>query len=178
MIITISGLHGTGKSTIGKLIADSLDLSYYSTGEAFRELAHEKNMSLKEFTEYVENNPNIDLNLDEKIIQIAKKGDIIIDSQLSGFLLKDIADFRIHLVCPIDVRVKRMCSRDQSLYEEKLKETILRENSEAIRFKKLYQIDITDLDKINENFDLIINTENLTIREIVDIILKKLNERA
>ncbi|MFX1496550.1 MAG: (d)CMP kinase [Promethearchaeota archaeon] len=178
MIITISGLHGTGKSTIGKLIANALDHRYYSTGEAFRELAREKNMSLKEFTEYVENNPDIDLNLDEKIIQIAKKGDIIIESQLSGFLLKEIADFRIYLACPIDIRVKRMCSRDKTPYEEKLKETILRERSEATRFQRLYQIDITNLNEINENFDLTINTENLTIGEIVDIIIKKLNKRA
>lgn len=178
MIITISGLHGTGKSTIGKLIAKALGLTFYSTGEAFRELAYKQKMSLKEFTKYVENNPNIDLELDEKIVEIAKKGDVLIDSQLSGFLLEDIADFRIYLVCPIDVRVNRMGSRDQTPYKEKLKETTLRERSEAIRFKKLYNIDLTDMNKINENFDLIINTENLSIEEVVDIILKKLKEVA
>ncbi|MFW9770677.1 MAG: (d)CMP kinase [Candidatus Thorarchaeota archaeon] len=178
MIITISGLHGTGKSTIGKLIAKALGLTFYSTGEAFRELAHEKKMTLKEFTEYAENNPDIDLELDNKVIEIAKKGNIIVDSQLSGFLLENIADFRIHLVCPIDVRVNRMGFRDQTPYKEKLKETTLRERSEAIRFKKLYNIDITDLNKIDENFDLIINTENLTIEQVVDIILKKLDEVA
>jgi len=32
MIITISGLHGTGKSTAGKLVAKALGLDYYSTG--------------------------------------------------------------------------------------------------------------------------------------------------
>jgi len=174
VIITISGLHGTGKSTIGKLIADTLGLRFYSTGEAFRELANEKNMTLKEFTKYVENNPNIDLELDKKIIEIAKNGDIVIDSQLSGFLLKDIADYRIHLVCPIDIRVKRMVSRDLSTYKEKLKETTLREKSEAERFKKLYKIDINDPDEINKTFNLIINTENLTVEEILDLILKKL----
>ena len=178
MIITISGLHGTGKSTIGKLIARALGLRFYSTGETFRELANEKNMTLKEFTKYVENNPNIDLELDKKIIEIAKNGDIVIDSQLSGFLLKDIADYRIHLVCPTNVRVKRMVSRDLSSYKEKLKETTLREISEAKRFKKLYNIDINDSDEINKTFNLIINTETLTVEEILDSILKKLKELA
>ena len=41
MIITISGLHGTGKSTIGKKLAENLGIRYYSTGQAFRELANE-----------------------------------------------------------------------------------------------------------------------------------------
>ena len=59
--------------------------------------------------------------------EIAKQENIIIDSQLSGFLLKDIADFKIHLVCPIDIRVKRMAARDQTSYKTKLKETTLRE---------------------------------------------------
>ncbi|MFX1400057.1 MAG: (d)CMP kinase [Promethearchaeota archaeon] len=178
MIITISGLHGTGKSTISKLIANALGLRFYSTGEAFRELANEKNMTLKEFTKYVENNPNIDLVLDKKLIEIAKNGDIVIESQLSGFLLKDIADYSIYLICPIDIRVKRMVSRDLSSYEEKLKETTLREKSEAKRFKKLYNIDINDSDEINKTFNLIINTETLTTEEILDLILKKLKDLA
>jgi cytidylate kinase len=135
-------------------------------------------MTLKEFTEYAEKNPDIDLDLDKKIIEIAKNGDIVIDSQLSGFLLKDIADFRIHLVCPVDIRVKRMVSRDQSTYEEKLKETTLREKSEAKRFKKLYNIDINDSNEINKAFNLIINTENLTVKEVLDLILKNLKELA
>ena len=65
MILTISGLHGTGKSTIGKLIAEDLGIQYYSTGQAFRDLANEMNMSLKEFSKFVEKTPKIDKKLDE-----------------------------------------------------------------------------------------------------------------
>ncbi|MFX0019648.1 MAG: (d)CMP kinase [Promethearchaeota archaeon] len=176
MILSISGFHGTGKSTIGKLIAESLGITYYSTGEAFRELAKEKNMTLAEFTEYVENHPDVDFELDEKVIEIAKKDNIVIDSQLSGFLLKDIASFKIHLVCPIDIRVKRMAARDKTSYQIKLKETKLREKSELERFKKLYNIDLNNIKEVNETFDLIINTENLTIKEVLELILLKLKE--
>ena len=127
MIITISGLHGTGKSTIAKLIAEKLKIQYYSTGQIFRVLALETNMTLEEFTEYVEENPDIDKKLDSKIIEIAQKGNIVIDSQLSGYILKTIADFKILLTCTLETRVKRMSERDSSSYEEKLKETALRE---------------------------------------------------
>ena len=176
MIIAISGLHGTGKSTIGKLIAKTLKIRYYSTGEAFRELAKQNNMTIKEFTQYTENHPNIDLELDKKVIEFAKQGNIIIDSQLSGFLLKDIADFKIHLICPLNVRVERMANRDQMSHEEKIIETRLREESELERFNRLYNINLSDEETINKTFDLIIDTENLTIQEIIDLILSKLKE--
>ncbi len=174
MIITISGLHGTGKSEIAKLIADRLGILYYSTGQMFRDLAKEKNMTLEEYTNYVESHPDIDKELDNKVVNIAKKGNIIIDSQLSGYILKSIADFRIHLTCPLELRVKRMSERDQTSLEEKLKETTLREKSELERFKKLYNIDISDKNLINKLFDLVINTENLSIEEVLDKILSEI----
>jgi len=176
MIITISGLHGTGKSTIGKLIAEKLGIQYYSTGQAFRDLAQEMNMTLEEFTKYAEKHPKIDEKLDDKIEKIAQKGNIIIDSQLSGHILKTIVDFKILLICPLEIRVKRMAERDNTSYEEKSIETELREKSELERFKNLYDIDLGDQENLKLVYDLIINTENLTIEEIVEIILKTLNK--
>lgn len=175
-MIVISGLHGTGKSTIGKLIADKLKIQYYSTGQAFRDLAHEMNMTLEEYTKYVEENPEIDKDLDNKIIGIAQKGNIIIDSQLSGHILKSIADFKILLICPLEVRVKRMAERDGTTYEQKLKETKLREKSELERFMHLYNIDLSDQNKISNLYDLIINTENLSVEKIVEKILLTLEK--
>lgn len=176
MIITISGLHGTGKSTIAKLIAEKLKIQYYSTGQIFRVLALETNMTLEEFTEYVEENPDIDKKLDSKIIEIAQKGNIIIDSQLSGYILKTIADFKILLTCSLETRVKRMSERDSSSYEEKLKETALREKSELERFKRLYNIDLNDQEELSQMYDLVINTENLTVEEILEKILSTLEK--
>lgn len=177
MILTISGLHGTGKSTIGKLIAKALNIKYYSTGQAFRDLAKEMNMSLEEFTKFVEEHPEIDNKLDEKVIQVAKEGNIIVDSQLSGYLLKSIADLKLHLTCPLETRVKRMALRDDISYEDSRKETILREKSELERFELLYGIDLSDINKIKEIYDVILATEGLTINEVLnnllDIIKKK-----
>jgi len=173
MILTISGKHGSGKSVIGKKVALALDIKYYSAGQAFRDLAKEMNMSLEEFTKHVENHPNIDRDLDKRIVEIAKKGDIIIDSQLSGHILQNIADFKILLKCPLETRVKRMADRDQTSYEEKLKETMLREKSEQERFKILYDIDLED----NKIYDLIIETENLSIEEVLNKILSVIKSK-
>ncbi len=174
MIISISGFHGTGKSTIAKLLAENLGILYYSTGRAFRDLAKENNMSLEEYTNFVEEHPDIDKELDNRVVNMAKKGSIIVDSQLSGYLLQSIADFKIHLTCPLKIRVKRMTTRDQSSYDEKLKETTLREESELKRFKKLYNIDLSDNNFIHNFFDLIIDTESLSVEGVLQVILKEL----
>ncbi len=177
MILTISGLHGTGKSTIGKLIAENLGIRYYSTGMAFRDLAKDMNMTLEEFTKYVENHSEIDNKLDEKVIEIAKLGNVIIDSQLTGYLLENIATFRILLSCPLETRVKRMAERDNVSYNYKLKETILREDSELKRFKKLYNIDLSDKKAISKTYNLILATENLSIEEIIEKIIAKIRSK-
>jgi len=174
MIITISGLHGTGKSTIGKLISQELNLNYYSTGQAFRDLAREYQMTLREFTHYAETHSDIDKNLDKKIVEIANKGDVVIDSQLSGHILKDLADFKIHLTCPIETRVRRMSERDGTTFDSKYKETTLREESEFQRFKRLYDIDLKDSKTLEGIHDLIINTEKMSVNEVVKLILSKI----
>ncbi|MFW9990270.1 MAG: (d)CMP kinase [Candidatus Odinarchaeota archaeon] len=177
MILSISGLHGTGKSTIGKLIAEKLGIRYYSTGQAFRDLAQDMNMSLEEFSKFVEKKPEIDKDLDNKIIKIAQEGNIIVDSQLSGHLLKSVADFKIMLICPLEIRVKRMAERDGTSYQQKLKETQIREKSELERFKHLYHIDLSDQKEFKKLYNIIINTEHLTIEQIIDKIILALEKK-
>ncbi len=70
-----------------------------------------------------------------------------------------------------------MAERDNSVYEEKVKETITRENSELARFKKLYNFDLNNQKKIKKIYDLIIDTTELTIEEIVEIILSALKKK-
>lgn len=176
MILAISGLHGTGKSTVGRKVAESLGMIYFSAGDAFRELAKLKNMTLEEFSTYVEENEEIDKKLDEKIVEVAKRGNTLIESQLSAFLLEGIADFKILLTCPLEVRVKRMAGRDGSSYEEALKETEFREKSELDRFKLLYNIDLSDKKKQQALYDFILNTEDITVEESVEIILNEIKK--
>jgi predicted cytidylate kinase len=176
MILTISGLHGTGKSTIAKLISQKLGLKYYSTGQAFRDLGKDMNFTLEKFTDYVEKKPDIDTKLDDKIIEVALKDNAIIDSQLSAYILESMANFKILLTCPLEIRVNRMAERDASLYGDTLRETIIREKSELARFNKLYDIDLNNQSKIEDIYDLIIDTAELTIEEILELIFSALKK--
>ncbi|TXT64948.1 MAG: Cytidylate kinase [Promethearchaeota archaeon] len=175
MILAIGGFHGTGKSTVAKKLAEKLNLKYYSTGEAFRDLAEEFGMNLEEFSKYAEAHPEIDKNLDEKVIQVAKNTDkIIIESLLSAYLLKDQADCKILLKAPLKTRVKRMVERDNSDFEEKLKETKSREKSEIQRFIELYDIDLMNTQDRDEVFDLIIDTGTHSVEAVVEKIIEYL----
>ena len=170
MNISFAGLHGTGKSTIAKKIAEHFNFIFYSTGMAFRELAKLKKMTLEEFSHFAEANIEIDRLLDGKIRLLAEMGaSYVFDGQLPAFLLSDLNAFCILLTCDYDVRLARMASRDNKSLQDQQKETIAREESERERFIQLYNIDILDPSTILKSFDLIINTTDLNIEEIFNI---------
>ncbi len=166
IVVTISGLHGVGKSSCAKLLAKNFNLRYLSSGEIFRRLAKEKGMLLEEFSRYVEENPEIDREIDEQTIQAAKEGNVVIDARLSAWKAREFADIKILLTAPLEVRVKRLSERDNKTYKESLEETLHREKSEKERFKRIYNIDIDDY----SIFDIIINTELWLLNSVVKIL--------
>ncbi|NHI93136.1 MAG: cytidylate kinase [Candidatus Lokiarchaeota archaeon] len=172
LVIAIAGLHGTGKSVQAKLIAEQFKLKYISIGEIFRELANQKNMDLETFSKYCENNPEIDSELDDLITKKAKEGNCIIDSQLAAWKSGELSDLKIFLTAPLEIRVKRIATRDNFPLEKAKIETIAREQSEKMRYLKSYNINIEDL----TIYDVIINTEKWTIDGINEIIKKIIEE--
>ena len=170
MIICVSGLHGTGKSTIARHLAKALDLKHYSTGDIFRTLADERNMDLEEFSAYAEDNKEIDLELDAKIQALAESGDnYIFDAQLCAYLLGELADYCILLKCAQDVRIERMMARDNKDKEKMVAETMAREQSERQRFIDLYKIDILDGNLILGTYDLILDVTHIGIDQVTAI---------
>ena len=65
MRITVSGLPGSGTTTVSKLLAEYYELELISSGEIFRRIAREKGMSLAEFGAMAEKDPSIDLAIDK-----------------------------------------------------------------------------------------------------------------
>ncbi len=49
MLLTISGLPGSGTTTVSRILASHYDIEMISAGDVFRNLAKEHSMSLGEF---------------------------------------------------------------------------------------------------------------------------------
>jgi len=119
----------------------------------FRQIAKERGMTLDEFSKYAELHPSTDRMIDRRTADAAKEGNVLIDGRLAGWMAKK-ADVKILLTAPLEVRAKRIARREGRRYREVLKETMIRERSEAKRFKKFYGIDVKDY----SIFDLVLNT--------------------
>ena len=167
MRITVSGLPGSGTTSLSRYLAERHGFVMVSAGEVFRELAKEHNMGLAEFGLLAQENPAFDKMIDSRQKEIAEQQDnIIVEGRLSGWMVKD-ADLKIWLYAPIGCRIKRIVFRDQ-IVDEKTAEriTIEREACEAARYRSYYNIDISDL----SIYQIILNSEHWRVEGLGSII--------
>lgn len=169
MIITISGLHGVGKSVYAKKIAEKYNFKYISSGSIFRRIAKERNLKLEELSKLAENDPSLDYMIDRTIIKEAVSNkNVVVDGLLTGWMLKNVADLKIWIKAKDEIRFKRISQRDKIPLEEAINQTRTREVSEIRRFKRYYNIDIHDL----SIYDFVIDTSYLDIKTTLEIIFK------
>lgn len=172
LVVTISGLHGSGKSTYSRWIAKEFGLRYVSAGELFRQTAGERGMGLEEFSKVARQDASIDHVIDERTKQEAAKGNVVIDGQLAGWMAKESADLKIFFTAPLNVRIDRMAKRDGVPYEKKEEETSVREKIQRERYQETYGIDINDL----SIYDAVIDTNLLSLEENINILKNILSD--
>ena len=154
LVITVSGYHGSGRSTHATRLAETFGLRYVSSGTIFRQLAQERGLSLEEMSKLTEEDSEIDRKIDERAKEESKKPGVVIDATLAGWMAED-PDLRIFLHCSFKERIRRIADREEISYEEAEKETVAREESEKERFKIYYSVTIEDL----SIYDVVLNTE-------------------
>lgn len=155
MLLTVSGPPGSGKSTAAASLAEALGYDHVSGGDIFRDLAAEHGMNLETFNALAEEDDSIDRDLDRRLRGIAaERGDLVLESRLSGWMAGDHADLRFWLDAPTDARAARIADREDKPVKQAKEETVTREDSEALRYREYYGIDIDDL----SIYDLVVNT--------------------
>ncbi len=165
MIITISGAPGTGTTTLARGLAASLGLRWVNSGDLFRRIASEKNISVKEMNRLAEKGPEIDYQIDDAQKALARDGSGIFEGRISGHLLP--ADLKVLLKADLRARAERIARREAKLPEDAMQETRAREESEARRYKKYYNIDINDLSV----YDLVVDTGRFNEPQTFSIVL-------
>jgi cytidylate kinase len=178
LTITISGLHGTGKTTYAKILSKTFALRHLSAGQLFRQIAKEKQISVIELGQIAISNHEIDHLIDERTKKEAQKGNVIIDGLLAGWMASNFAELKLLLVAPERIRIERIAKRDKLSFEEAKEATLFREQMERERFSKIYNINIDD----KSIYDMVLNTSLLSFKSNTKLIKKficefiKLNE--
>ncbi len=165
-VIVISGAPGSGKSTYAKRLSMDLGLEYFTSGRIFREIASRLGVSLEDLSRMAEKDPRVDLEIDSRVLSLARRGGVVIDSHLAGWVLAGLADVSILVKAHPIVRVARISEREGRGMWSVAKETFLRESSQWKRFHAFYGYDITDYSP----FDLVIDTSFLGPDEVYFII--------
>ena len=170
--ITIAGDLGSGKSTVANHLINNINYRIESAGLIFRRLAEQHGMSAKEFNQFIESNPKYDNMVDDTIKEMGEKEEnIIFDSRLAWYFVPK--SFKIYMYVDVDTATERIfndrdrVSESYSDMATAKKEIIERRQSEVLRYKTFYNIDINNF----KNYDFIIDTSHASKDEVNDAVL-------
>jgi CMP/dCMP kinase len=176
IVICISGMAGTGKSTLAKKIAQKYGLKYYSGGDALRDLAAEKgfNSCINGWWESSEGlrflqqrkvDPSFDKAVDEKLLEYAAHGNVLLDSWTMPWLVKE--GFKIWLAASVEKQAERISKRDHMTVEESLQALKEKEARTKAIYKQLYGF---SLGEDFSPFNLVLDTDNLSAEEVFGVL--------
>jgi CMP/dCMP kinase len=170
MIVTLSGLPGSGKTSVARELIPRYGFTMISAGEQFRKLAQERGMTLQEFGELAEKDSSIDLAIDKRQKELAAQYNMaLVEGRLAGRTID--ADLKIWLKTILEVRAQRVAKREGIPLQKALEDTRAREISEVARYKSFYNIDQNDW----SGYDLIIDTRHWDAKGVADIIGKAID---
>jgi CMP/dCMP kinase len=173
--ITLFGMAGTGKGTIRDLLKQKLGYEKsFSCGDFERQVAKNKGITLLEMDELAKTDKTIDMEQDTIMEEFGKNNsDFIVEGRLAWYFIPD--SFKIALLCDFDGRIQRIANREGKEIATVEAETREREKAIYERFATYYGI--TDLEN-PANFDLSIDTTNLTPDQIADLIVSALQHKS
>jgi len=172
LVLAISGLHGSGKSTYARAMAEAFGLRLVSAGQFFRRIAKERGITLEQLTKEASRDPRVDRLIDDMTKREAEKGNVILDGQLSGWMAREEADVKIFLTAPDGVRFERIAMRDGISVEDAREQTLMREAAQRDRFIRYYGIDPSDI----SNYDVVFDTSLKPLDENIKILKNILSE--
>ncbi len=176
MVVCISGMAGTGKSTLAKRLAQKYGLKYYSGGDALRALAAEAGYKSTgngwwespeglSFLAKRAEDPSFDKAVDGKLLEYAAQGDVLLDSWTMPWLVK--GGFKIWLAASAEKQAERIAQRDKMTLVEARKALKEKEGKTKAIYKELYGF---ALGEDFAPFNLVLDTDNLSAEEVFQVL--------
>ncbi len=175
MLITISGLPGSGKTTLARLLSKQLGLPHVYAGDLFRQQASARGLSLEAFNALAERDHRIDRELDAEMVQYARQGTCILEGRLAGFFARTEAldALKIWVTASDETRARRVAGREQRDWQAVLRLNGDRQRSDAKRYREIYGFDLDD----TSFYDLVLHSDSQTPEELAAIVLARIGER-
>lgn len=170
--IAISGTISSGKSTAGKILAEKAGYRFISGGQIFRERAKSLGMTLEQFEQMAEKDPEFDIAQNNAVLEILKENDnIVIESRLSAFLAitNGVNSFRVFLDASPDIRIERFCQREKVFGEEAGRLIREREKSDQERFMKFFGVNYSD----PQLYNMVLDTTSMTADQVAGEIYER-----
>ena len=174
MLVTISGLPGSGTSTVAQLVADALALPHVDGGTVFRAMAADRGLEVADFSEIAEGDPAIDIELDTRLAEIARAGEVVLESRLAAWIAANeaVAATKVWIDGDEAIRAARVGVRESVDPATALAANRAREASERLRYRTIYGIDLDD----RSLYDLVIDSTNATPEALAESIVLTANK--
>ena len=194
-IITIGREFGSGGRELGKRIAENLKIAYYDK-EIIMEISRKTSLAEDYIQQIIENKPIMSFPItigssfypvfnpildstnviyteqSNTLINMAKASDCVIIGRCADYILQEYNPFKIFVYSDMKSKIKRCrekASKDENLTDKELKQQI---NDIDKNRSKYYQFFTGKKWGDRMNYDLCVNTSNLSVKEIANVISK------
>ena len=177
MIVTISGRPGSGKSVVASRVAAELGIDHVSAGDFMREMAAERGVSILELSRIAIDSDVIDREIDARTVGLAEAGgDFVMDARLAWHFIPN--SLKVFLEVSLLEAARRVfgagrgAERENVSIDATLQAIEERTESERIRYLEYYGLDYTD----HSQYDLVVDTSDLTVEQVVGEIVQFVTE--
>src|SRR5512140_3603553 len=175
MLITISGLPGSGKTTVARLLSQRWRVPHIYAGDLFRKEAIKRGLTLEQFNALAERDHRIDRQLDTKMAAYARQGGVVLEGRLAGFvaLQEGVAALKVWLTASDAVCAQRVSQREGRDSATVLQLNRARQRSDAKRYREIYGFDLDD----TSLYDLVLHSDDQGPEELAEQILASVKQR-